>query len=209
MTPSLGQPDHHQLGIACRRDQRGWVRLHQQRLGPDAERALHCERGVGQHPARVASVGAGERTHQDQPVTCRAAEPGPEFDCGPIVLTAGEGDDDGTVALFARDKDGDVARRAVQQGGQPGILEQAVRCVDQQQFRVLLGGQPSQVCSGRQRGEGGGAGGHPGPAERRPVLLEDQDARVQRGDVPHGAGDDQLVLVRTLQQPPGDRREVR
>ena len=50
----------------------------------------------------------------------------------------------------AADDDADVARRLLEEGQDPGILEQPVRCVDEQEVDVVLGREARQVDARRQ-----------------------------------------------------------
>ena len=136
-----------------RRDERLRRRLDQERLGVDAERPLHGERGARQQAARVAPpapvVGSGET--EREPV--RERQPRAELHRRPVVLGAGERDDDRVAASLAVHEDGDVARCVVEQAQQPWVLEQAIGRVDDEELGILLAREPREIGARRERGE--------------------------------------------------------
>src|SRR6185503_21243883 len=74
-SPAVGQADDDRAGPRRHVDERLRVRLDQDGLGGDAERALHCDRGAREQPAGVAAVDAGRRARELERDAASACEP--------------------------------------------------------------------------------------------------------------------------------------
>ena len=155
--PAVGQTDDDDTGAAHGRDERIGIRIDEHGLGRHPERTLHRDRGVSEQSARVPSVRARRRAHETQARASTAGEPGAELDGRPVVLGTGEGHDDGARAGRAADHDAHVARCLIEQRQHPGVLEQAVGCVHEQQVDVVLACEPGHVDAGSDRREHGRA----------------------------------------------------
>ena len=148
------RPTTIDAGAARRIDERRRVGLDEDGLGGHAERALHGDGRVGQEPAGVAPVRARRRPCEPKRPVTGACEPGTELDGGPVVLGTGKRHEDRPRARrLVPDHDTDVARCLVEQREHPGVLEQAIRCIHQEEVDVVLAREPRHVHAGGDRRE--------------------------------------------------------
>ena len=205
-SPAVGQADDDRAGSRRHVDEGFRVRLDQDRLGGDAERALHRDRGAREQPAGVAAVGDGRRARELERHAASACEPRAELDRRPVVLGPREGHEHGTRARrLVPDDDADVARRLIEQREHARVLEQAVRRVDEEEIDVVLACEPCHVHTRGDRRE------HCGPcldAVRDETGAELVRERGGHSELVRGRGGRrQQQLSRRL--PCERRREVR
>jgi hypothetical protein len=109
--PPLRKADHDGTGVVrCGEHiRRRWCEEH--RLDGDSEHALHGKRRAGERTARVPFHAFG-RAGEPQRHLLRVCEPGADLDSRPVVVAAGEEDEDRSFRRrpSAADVDRDVAR---------------------------------------------------------------------------------------------------
>jgi hypothetical protein len=125
------------------------------------------------------------------------------------VLGTGERHQHRPVPLGCADHHRHVARCVPQQGHQPGIFQQPVRRVDDQQLGVLLAGQASQIRPGSQRREHRGTGRDTPPGQLGPLPVEHGSRPGQRRRLGNGDCHDQLVAVGAAHEGLGERDQAR
>ena len=123
MPPRRRQAEHERVGVVGGFDQGLRSGLDEQRLGVDADGALHRDRRRGEQPRGIARLVRATEGEQTERLGGRLREPGAELDRGPVVLAAAEADEHraGARVRAAAGLQRDVGRRAFQQRGErPG-----------------------------------------------------------------------------------------
>jgi hypothetical protein len=194
--PPCRQADDEQTRVAARLEHALLARLRQQRLGRDAEDALHGERAVRQQAARVAPalLGDGSGTCQTQRRTVGMGKPGAELDRSPVVLGSSERNEDRALAHPTRDEQRDVAGGVREDRGELHVGhsfgQQLVGSIDEQELDVELGRESSKLLTGCRRCERGRAGRHTARLEPGPALLEPGRRGAKLCRVRHDVGQD-------------------
>ena len=134
------------------------VGLDEQRLGMDAERALHGERRAREQPARVATVRARRRSGQHEPVAGARASHAPSSTAAQSCSAPANGTSTGP-GREPRRRRARRRRTAPRRGGARSRASSSSRVgrVDEQQLGILLAGEPREVGAGRERRERRGA----------------------------------------------------
>ena len=196
--PPRRQPDDEQAGVAARLQHALLARRSQQRLGRDAQDPLNGERTVREQAARVAPAMLRHcrGTCEPERHIGGTREPRAELDRRPVVLGPAERDEHGALGRrVPRNEQRHVAGRLLEEGSQllvgSSLGQELVGGVGEQEIDVELGGEPSQLRTGRRRRERGRTGYDTARFECRPALFEPGRRGPKLGCVRHEPGQDQ------------------
>jgi hypothetical protein len=159
-SPAVGQADDEQTGVARAFEDAFLAGGNENRLGHGSDHLLHEQGRAGEKPARVAASrsGVGFRSEEPERGSERLREPGGQLDRRPVVFDSSErGHDRPGRDLTTPDEHRNVARGMFEDNLEvlgERTLDQAQRCIGQDEIDIVLFGEPDGVGSRFECGKG-------------------------------------------------------